>query len=61
MVIFAPNVLCFSVIQCFFSVVFNTLHNIFSVLPRVLLSALQGEEEAGSGHHEVVGNNYRST
>lgn len=59
---FAPDVLCFSVIQRFFSVVFNTLHNIFSVLLRILLSAWRGGgEEAGSGHHEVVGNNYRST
>lgn len=58
---FAPDVLCFSVIQRFFSVVFNMLHNIFSVLLRILLSAWWGGEEAGSGHHEVVGNNYGST
>lgn len=60
---FAPDVLCFSVIQRFFSVVFNMLHNTFSVLLRILLSAWAGGggEEAGSGHHEVVGNNYGST
>lgn len=42
---FAPDVLCFSVIQCFFLVVFYTLHNIFSVLLRILLSAWQGRRK----------------
>jgi len=34
-----PDVLCFRVIRGFSSGAFNTLHNIFSALLRILLSA----------------------
>lgn len=56
-----PDVLCFRVIQGFSLGAFNMLHNIFSALLRILLSAWHRGEGADSGHHEVVGNTYGFT
>ena len=53
---FAPGVLCFGVIPCFLWV-----HCIISeCVAKDPFVSLAGEEEAGSGHHEVGGNNDRS-